>query len=248
MKRPSRLAATIVAALLVLSGCAPRVASVPERFAAAFSARGALWVRGGQAFVARAPQFRPEALPTPAPVADVAWHDLDAWAALPGVGWVQRLTGAGGVVRAGVAVKLSATRIYREDGSALSYDGAPAGGLLGAPDAVETGGDGNDYALQGGRLYRVTPVRALVSAQPGGPFLAPTPQGVVASPVPVAVTADFTYRLTGSALERVDAAGSVRGSVPHGPGLVGVAGEFIVTVSREGAVRVFRYDLTEVKP
>lgn len=238
---------SLVALVLLLAGCAPRVTAGAGNFNAAFSERGVIWVSNGAAFIAPAPQFTPQRLNVPAAVADVAWHDGDAYVALPSAGWVQRVTGTGGVIQAGVAVKLSASRIYREDGSALTYDGAPENGLLGAPDAVVTGGDGQDYALQGGRLYRVGPNRVLVNGGAGGPYLVRTPSEVLVSPVPVAVTADFTYRLTNGTLQRLDATGSVRAELPHPPGLVGVAGDRVVTVTREGQTRVFRYDLTEVQ-
>ncbi|AFZ65796.1 hypothetical protein [Deinococcus peraridilitoris] len=248
-----RLELLCAVVLLLLSACAPRTVGTvtvarPDAFSAAFSPRGVLWVTGGTAFLARAPQFRVEKLATPVPVADVAWHDGDAWAALPSVALVVRLTGTGGSLQAGVAVKLSESRIYREDGTALTYSGESTAGLTGAPDAVVTGGDGLDYALQGERLYRIGRERSLVGASQGGPFLTPSPGGVLVSSVPSAVTRDFTYQLHDGQLLRQDASRTVRGAVPHLPGRVGLVGDLVVTVTREGQVRVFRYDLTEVKP
>lgn len=244
---PSSLFRLLFAVLLFLLGaCAPR-AQGGDPFAAAFSSGGVIWTANGRTFLARAPQFAPEAVRTPGRVADVAWQGGDAWVALPDVGWVQRVTGAPGVVRAGLAVRLSAARIYREDGSAVAYAGGPAAGLLGAPDAVVTGGDGLDYALQGGKLYQLGSARTLVNEAAGGPYLVATPGGAVTSAVPAAVHDGDLYRLTNGQLERVDAAGSVRAALPHAPGLVGLAGDLVVTVSPGGQLRLFRYDLSEVK-
>ncbi len=231
---------------LLLAACAPR-ASGGAPFAAAFSGGGVVWTANGRTFVARAPQFAPEAVRTPGRVADVAWQGEGAWVALPDAGWVQRVTGAPGVVRAGLTVKLSAARVYREDGSAVTYLGGPATGLLGAPDAVMTGGDGLDYALEGGKLYQLGAARSLIREGAGGPYLVATPQGAVTSTVPAAVHDGDLYRLTGGQLERVDAAGAVRAAVPHAPGLIGLAGNLVVTITPGGQLRLFRYDLSEVK-
>ena len=232
--------------IALLAACAPR-ASGGETFAAAFSQSGVIWTANGQTSLARAPQFLIEPVRTPGRVADVAWQGGDAWVALPEVGWVQRVTGAPGVVRAGRAVKLSAERIYREDGSAVSYAGLPATGLIGAPDAVVTGGDGLEYALQGAKLYRLDAGRTLLRDPAGGPYLLATPDGAATSAVPAAVRDGDLYRLTNGQLERVDAAGAVRAAVPHPPGLIGLTGDLIATISPGGRLRLFRSDLSEVK-
>ncbi|WP_245588595.1 hypothetical protein [Deinococcus pimensis] len=237
----------LAALLVVLAGCAPAVTRPQAALTAAFSAQGVAWVSGGAVFLARAPLFRPQRVPVPGRATDVAWNGGNAWVALPAAGWVQRITGEPGVVQVGRVVELTDTRAYREDGTAINFRGQDAPGLVGAPDQAVTGGDGLDYAVQAGRLYRVDPARTLLLDSLGAPLLVSTPTGAGLSTVPVAFTADSQYRLQGGTLERVDAAGRVRASVPHGPGVVGVSAEFVVTVSPNGEVRVFRYDLTEVK-
>jgi len=252
--------ARLVTVAFLLAACAPRATeagtsappspaptSVVASVRAAFSDRGVVWVTNGRVFLARAPGFQVEAVRTPGQAADAAWHDGDAWAALPAAGWVQRVTGRPDVVQAGRAYRLTATRVYREDGSAVTYTGAGTTGMLGAPDAVVTGGDGLDYALQSGRLYKLGTGRLLVSERAAGPYLSVTPEGAVASAVPAVTTREGTYRVTGGKLQRVDPTGVVRSEVTSDAVVVGRVGDLIVTVSPEGVVRAFRYDLSEVK-
>lgn len=252
MRSPDRrrllaLLALLPALPLALAGCAPAAAGASVGLAAAFDEAGAVWIADGRAYLARAPRFAPEALPVPTPPTDVAWSGGDAWVAFRTPGWVQRVTGRGGVVRVGAVTHLSASRAYREDGSAVAYDGTAANGVTGPIDDAVTGGDGRDYVRQAGRLWRVDPARSLAEERPRA-FLAATAAGAVTVDAPTVFLPNDAgaYRLAGGRLERLDAAGGVVSSVPHPPGLVGLGGDRVLTVSREGGLRVFRYDLTEV--
>lgn len=245
----------LTAGLLPLTACAPAPAQRPVQsptdpavvaapaepgFRAAFGPQGVAWVSGGQACVARAPSYR-ASCPRLPPAVDVAWNGGDAWAAVPGLGAVITLDRAAQTVAVGRVVALSASRAYREDGTAVTYAGAATRGVIGAPTAALTGGDGQDYVLLGGRLLRVADGAVLGSA--AGPYLQPTPTGVRSAEVP-GVSGDFgRYRLNNGALERLDPAGGVLARVPHGPGRVGLVGSDVVTVSPGGQVRVFGTDL-----
>ncbi|WP_034385248.1 hypothetical protein [Deinococcus sp. YIM 77859] len=231
-------------ALSLLSACAPAAAprGPAVAFDAAFSPEGATWLDNGQACVARAPSYRPVCPQLPGRAVAVAWQGGDAWAALPGAGLLVTLDRAARSVPVGRVVTLSSTRAYREDGSAVTYAGQPAGGVSGAPTAALTGGDGEDYVLLAGTLRRVAD--GLIVETAPGPLLEVTPTGVRSANLPSVTTAAGTYRLTGTALQRLDASGRVLASVPHGPGRVGVVGADIVTVAPSGLVRVFGVDLT----
>ncbi|WP_221088929.1 hypothetical protein [Deinococcus aquaedulcis] len=228
---------------LLLSACAPTVSSGPAAwpFRAAFSDLGVAWTSGGQACVARAPSFQ-AVCPKLSGVVDVAWAQGDAWAAVPAQGLVVTLDRAPRTVNVGRVVALSASRAYREDGSAVDYAGQPAPGVRGAPQAALTGPQGEDAVLLGGRVISVPGPGA---SQGPAAFLALTPTGVVGAAQPQVQTATGTYRLTGQALVRLDAAGQVRAQVPHGEGRVGLVGTEIVTVSPAGQVRRFSPDLQE---
>ncbi|MEF2279250.1 hypothetical protein V3W47_13155 [Deinococcus sp. YIM 134068] len=226
---------------LSLLACAPTATTRAPSFDAAFSEDGATWVDGGRACVARAPSYRALCPALPSVVA-VAWNGGDAWAAVPGAGLLVTLDRAARSVTAGRVVALSNTRAYREDGSAVTFAGAAATGVAGTPTAVATGGDGQDYALLAGTLRRVED-GVIVDRAPR-PALRVTPTGVTTADTPGVVTGAGTYRLTGTALERVDATGRVLASVPHGPGRVGLVGTEVVTVSPGGTVRVFDVNLT----
>lgn len=236
--------------LLILAGCAPSAsnsgaASGRGPVRAAFSNVGVIWTQGGGAFLALAPDFRPQGV-VPNGVVDVAWAAGDAWIASSLSGVVRKVTGRPDSVRAGRVVRLSASRIYREDGSALTYGGENAGGVVGSPSAALTGGDGFDYVLQDGRLLRVGSTAAVVDAAARGAFLARTPVGAVATLFPTVFGGGGAYRLANGLLQRLDEAGAVRGSVPHEGGAVGIVAEFVVTIGESGRLRVFRYDLSEV--
>lgn len=169
---PQRYSALL--ALLTLSACAPAAtqpliseqqqrplqvtapaSAVLSNVQAAFSEEGVVWSDGRQACVARVPQLQPVCPAWPAPTGAVAWHEGRAWVALPTLGQVVTVDGAAQSVVAGRVVALSSTRIYREDGSALTYSGVPTTGTVGRPSAVITGGDGQDYALVASRLVKV---------------------------------------------------------------------------------------------
>lgn len=242
-----------LAPLLLLAACAPTTSSgtatrttptVPA-FDAAFSPDGVAWIEAGRACVARAPSYRPVCPRLPGPAVAVAWNDGDAWVALPGAGILLTLDRAARSVPVGRVVALSSTRAYREDGTAVTYGGQPARGVAGAPTAVVTGGDGEDYALVAGTLRRVAD-GAVVETRPL-PFLAATPGGAATFTLPTAATRVDRFRLTGEALQRLDASGRVLASVPHGPGRVGLVGADVVTVAPGGAVRVFGTGLEPVR-
>ena len=61
-------------------------------------------------------------------------------------------------------------------------------------------------------------------------------------------TLDGRYTLTGTALERRDAAGVLLASLPHPAGLLGQVGSLIVTVQPGGMLRFFGPELRELKP
>ncbi|GGR47401.1 hypothetical protein GCM10008959_05680 [Deinococcus seoulensis] len=246
--RPRALPVLLLLPLWV-AGCAPAaLGELPAgaTFRAAFSEQGVAWVSSGRACVARAPSFRPECPRLPAAV-DVAWNAGDAWAAVPGLGVIVTLDRAARTVPVGPVAALSGAQVYREDGSAVTFAGAPASGLPGvgfrAAGAV-TGGDGRDYLLVGGEVRRV-PDGAVLSR--GAAFLSVTPDGVVGSAAPQVETPWGTYRLLGGQLERLDVTGRVVASVPHGPGRVGRVGSLIVTVEESGGVRVFGPDLARAE-
>ena len=250
---PRRLLRLPVLALLGASllACAPApsagrgseagsTASATGGVRAAFSDDGVAWVSGGRACVARVPSFQPSC-PRLAPASDVGWQQsggqgADAWAALPGPGLVVTLDRAPRTVSAGAVRLLTSARIYREDGSALTYGGEAGRGVAGEPQAAVTGGDGREYVVLGRELRRVDDGAVLDRA--AQPFLYATPTGAASAALPTASDGQSLYRLTGSALERFSA-GQVVARVPHGPGQVGrVRGE-VVTVDASGRVRRF---------
>lgn len=230
---------------LWLAGCAPAaLGELPAgaAFRAAFSDQGVAWVASGRACVARAPSFRVNCPPLP-PAVDVAWNGPDAWAGVPGVGVVVTLDGAARTVDVGRVAALSAGRVYREDGSAVTYANGPVRGVLGRPSAAVTVGDA-EFALVGGEVRRVADGAVLAR---GAAFLTVTPDGAAGSAQPQLVTAEGTYRLTGERLERLDPTGRVVATTPHGPGRVGRVGPLIVTVDAAGTVRAFGVDLSPVR-
>lgn len=230
---------------LWLAGCAPAaLGELPAgaAFRAAFSDQGVAWVASGRACVARAPSFRVNCPPLP-PAVDVAWNGPDAWAGVPGVGVVVTLDGAARTVDVGRVAALSAGRVYREDGSAVTYANGPVRGVPGRPSAAVTVGDA-EFALVGGEVRRVADGAVLAR---GAAFLTVTPDGAAGSAQPQLVTAEGTYRLTGERLERLDPTGRVVAATPHGPGRVGRVGPLIVTVDAAGTVRAFGVDLRPVR-
>lgn len=235
---------------LLLAACAPTATGTrptPDGgFRAAFSEQGVVWVSGGRACVARVPEYAPVCPRLPR-VADVAWNGPDAWAAVPELGQTVTLDGAARSVPVGRVVALSATRAYREDGSAVTFAGQPARGLPFAPLAVVTGGNGQDYALVRGRagtqLLRVSD-GAVLEAQ-AGPELLALPAGARSATEPQVVTPFGSYVLANGRLERRDGAGRVMLALPHEPGRVGLVGQDVVTVDETGRLRRFTADLQE---
>ncbi|MBZ9712753.1 hypothetical protein [Deinococcus multiflagellatus] len=222
---------------LLLTACVPTLSSAPTTwpFRAAFSDLGVAWVSGGRACVARAPSFERSCPALPGAV-DVAWAQGDAWAAVPERGLAVTLDRAPRTVNVGRVVALSASRAYREDGSAVDYDGRAAPGVRGAPQAALTSLQGEDFVLLGGQVVRVP---GAATGQGPASYLALGPGGVTGTAQPQVQTPGGTYRLTGQALVRLDAAGQVRAQVPHGAGRIGTVGALVVTVSPDGQLRLF---------
>ncbi len=196
-----RLALLPALPALLLAACAP--AASPRTLAvspapavqAAFSDEGVVWSDGKVACAARAPQFLPVCPPWPAPTGSVAWNGGQPWAALPALGQVVTVDGPAQTVLAGRVAALSAMRIYREDGSALTYSGVPAGSVPGQPSAAVTGGDGQDYVWLAGQLL---PTNHPGQGRPaGGPFLWATPAGAESGPFPSALTRRGRLELRG---------------------------------------------------
>ncbi|MFC5847342.1 hypothetical protein [Deinococcus petrolearius] len=232
--------------LALLPACAPAYTapSGDAAFRAAFSSAGVAWVSGGRACVARAPEYLP-VCPRLGRAVDVAWNGGDAWAAVPGAGLAVTLDRAARSVTAGAVAALSGALIYRQDGSALTYEGAAAGQVAGGPSAAVTGGDGADYVVLAGQLRRSG---AVVEAAAQAHLYA-TATGAATAAVPTASgSAGDTYRLRGGQLERADASGQVTARTPHGPGRVGVVGEDVVTVSASGELRRYTQALVPLAP
>lgn len=231
---------------LALAGCAPRNTGTPVsslQLRASFSDAGVVWSQNGRACVARAPAFQ-AACPQVGQVADVSWHDGEAWAALPAAGLIATLDHAPQTLTVGAVAVLSQQAIYRQDGSALSYAGTPAGGIPGAPSVVVTGGDGLDYALLAGQLVRVSDNRVIDPL--GAAYLTATPTGAVGTAEPSLITENGTYRLKNGLLERLDPSGTALASVPHDrSALVGQVGQDVVTISGSGVIRRFTVTLSE---
>ncbi|GAA4020034.1 hypothetical protein GCM10022631_37010 [Deinococcus rubellus] len=243
-----------LALLGLLSACAPAQIQRTQAntnalpFQADFTDAGVTWVAGGKAFVARAPSFRVQPAPLPTPAVAAAWVGSVAWGALPDAGLIVTLDGPPETQVVGRAVRLSHQRVYLQDGSAVTYSGSAADGLLGFPAAVLTGGDGEEYALVGGNLYRPGSPPTLLSAGAQSYLYSLPGRGAATANVPTVQTDAGLYRLTGAALERLDGAGKTVTSLPHGPGLIGTVGGRIVTLSAAGQLRVFLSDLREVRP
>lgn len=236
----------------LLSACAPTVTSGGQTqnypFQADFTDAGVTWVQGGKAYVARAPALKPMLSPLPVPAVAAAWVGNVAWGALPAAGLVITLDGPPEQTVVGRAWKLSHSRVYLQDGSAVSYGGGALGGVNGPPAAVVTGGDGQDYALIGRNLYQSGNPPTLLTGNVTSlerSYLYATPLGAASSNKPTVYTAAGVYQLTGSELQRLDSSGRVLKSVPHGAGLVGLVGGQIVTLSAQGQIR--RFDMT-LKP
>lgn len=245
---PSALCLLPALCLWLLASCAPSVVTTRSgeaAFRAAFSAEGVAWVSGGAACVARMPAFQP-VCPRLPPVTDVAWNGSDAWAAVPGLGVVVTLDRAARSVLVGRVLTLSNSRVYRQDGSALNYAGEAVQGVVGGPSGAITGGDGGDYVVLAGALKRVSDGVVLETHAKAN--LVSTPTGARTSEVPALDSVVGSYQLVNGRLERLDTTGRVLVSVPHGPGRVGLVGAEIVTVSPQGAVRVFTLDLQPLQP
>lgn len=238
----------------LLCGCAPRTTPVTasaansSTFRAVFSSAGVAWLAEGKACVARAPSYQ-AVCPRLGRVTDIAWNAGEAWAAVPGLGLIVTLDRAARTVPVGAVVALSSLRVYREDGSALTYAGQPDGTVPGTPSRAVTGGDGQDYVLLGKVLMRVADQKMLSGGltDDGANELVATPTGMVRVSVPSAYGNDSIYRLQGGVLERRDIAGQVLGRVPHAAGAVGLVGEQVVTVTPAGEIRRFTRNLQELR-
>lgn len=210
-----------------------------QNFRAAFSDAGVVWVRDGQACVARAPSFR-AVCPRLGRVSDVAWQGETAWALLPQQGLVVTLDLAPQSLLVGAGAALSAQAVYRRDGSSLSYSGAPGPRSAPLPLAALTGGDGQDYVLSGGQLRRVAD--GAVIERHAGPFLVATAQGVRSSLVPSVETPQGSYHWSGGFLQGA-LLGQVASRLPHGSARVGVVRGEILTLSLDGTLMRFTSDL-----
>lgn len=230
--------------LALLPACAPAVSGPGAQAAwrGAASEAGVVLARGNQALLwppGAAANTPPRAVNLPAAVADVAWHAGRAWAALPALGLVLPLTGSADPVQAGAAVRLSSLAIYRQDGSALDYQGGTAPGLPGNPAAVLPGPDGHDYGLVAGAVYRAGERTARLR---GTGFLYWDGE-IRLSPLPAVGTPGGVFVLHADALElrRGNAAGRL--TLPpelRGGGLAAAPGGALVW-GAGGAWRVIRY-------
>lgn len=244
----------LLLAALLLSACAPAaVRTASPAFQASFSEGGVLWNEGGKVTLARFPAFRKASVNLPAPATAVGWQTANQstvpWVALGGLGLLVTADGRPVTVQVGPVVAMSSGLLYRQDGSAVAYDGVGSGsGLLGAPDAVVTGGDGHDYAVQDGKLYRLEGGRQTLLSSAAQPYLYAEPSGAGTANAPTVVTQSGRYTLTGAVLERRDGAGVLLASLPHPAGLVGAVGSLIVTVQPGGQLRFFAPDLKELTP
>lgn len=210
------------AALLLtylLTACLPtsqvRQADQTTQLKASFGPQGVIWLISDQACVARSPSFRPSCPMLP-PVKDVAWNGSEAWGALPSRGLVVTLDGPARSLSAGKVALLSGTRAYREDGTAWSYDNKAAAGVLGRPQQVQTGGDGQDYALLGGHLQRVDDGAMLgYQAERAGAqsVLFAISNGVQLANLPTAASGEWRYQLRAGQLEQLSLTGQVNKSI-----------------------------------
>lgn len=232
----------------VLGACAPAVQGPGAQTAwrGAASEAGVVLARGGQALLwppGAAPNTPPRAVNLPAAVADVAWHAGRPWAALPALGLVLPLTGSADPVQAGAAVRLSSLAIYRQDGSALDYQGAAAAGLPGNPAAVLSAPDGHDYGLVAGAVYRAGERTArLRVSDASGSFLY-WDREIRLSPLPAVGTPGGVFVLHPDALELRRGSSAGRLTLPpelRGGGLAAAPGGALVW-GAGGAWRVIRY-------
>lgn len=255
----------LVLTALLLSACAPAavqtVGTNPAALTtlqASFSGDGVIWTEGGRVTLARFPGFQKVSVRVPAGATAVGWQTVGGqtlnrantpWVALAGLGLIVTADARPVSVRVGRVISLSSALVYRQDGSAVGYDGVSAGsGLLGTPEAMVTGGDGLEYALQGGKLYRLGSGGQVLLSAAAQPFLYATATGAATANVPTVATLDGRYTLTGTALERRDAAGVLLASAPHPAGLLGQVGSLIVTVQPGGTLRFFGPELRELRP
>ncbi len=254
----------------LLSACAPAAVktvgtspAVPATFQASFSGDGVIWTEGGRVTLARFPGFQKVSVQVPAGATAVGWQTVGGqmvggqslnrvntpWVVLASPGLIVTADARPVSVQVGRTAVLSSALVYRQDGSAVGYDGGPAGrGLLGTPQAVVTGGDGLEYALQEGKLYRLGSGGQVLLSGAAQPYLYATLTGAATANAPTVATLDGRYTLTGTALERRDAAGVLLASVPHPAGLLGQVGSLIVTVQPGGMLRFFGPELRELRP
>ena len=255
----------ILLTALLLSACAPvavQIAGVkpigtdpaaPTTIQASFSGDGVIWTEGGRVTLARFPGFQKVSVRVPAGATAVGWQSVNRvntpWVALAGLGLIVTADARPVSVQVGRTVALSAAFVYRQDGSAVGYDGGPASTrLLGTPEAVVTGGDSLEYAIQGGKLYRLGSGGQVLLSGAAQPYLYAIVSGAATANAPTVFTLDGRYTLTGTALERRDAAGVLLASAPHPAGLLGQVGNLIVTVQPGGILRFFGPELRELQP
>lgn len=244
----------LLAAAFALSACAPtRTASTAPAptsnapLQAAFSDAGVLWSVGGRAYLARAPLFQVETVGLPAPAGAVAWQGTGPtavpWVALPAYGLIVTASGAPKTVQVGRVAALSGATVYRQDGTAVGFDGQPDGARFpGGPSMAVTGGDGQDYGLVAGGLYRVGEALPLDPA--ARPFLYATPSGAATANAPTISTPQGTYQLSGGELLHFDLAGVLRGRVKSAGVALGLIGGRLAVLGAEGRLGFYGFDLT----
>lgn len=230
---------------LVLASCSPSLTGPGKTssFRAAYSDLGVVWVSDGRACIARHPEYRVFCPKLPR-VVDVAWNGGDAWAALPDSSIVVTLDRNTQSIPAGAVVLLSRNRVYREDGSALSYTGRRVIGVSGRPYDVVTDPSGVDYVILSGKIRRVGDGFSLGRANKK--YFVATANSATTTDFPTSYSAMGTYRVKNGKLEHLDNTSTVVDSVQHGRALVGVVGNTVVTVSPTGKVRRFTGKLKEL--
>lgn len=215
---------------------------LPVGFRASFSDSGVVWVSAGRACVARAPSFRPLCPKLP-PVIDVAWNAGRAWAAVPSTGAAYTLDSEPLQLQVGRAALLSQTRIYREDGSALNYDGQMVRGVAGTPSAVISA-QGKDYAIVAGKLRSVDEGTVLDNAPRA--YLLETLRGVDSASSP-SLSNDFgRYVWQAGQLQKLGAQGQVLTKLAHPAALLGQVGQTLVTITPAGTIKTFDFALNEL--
>jgi hypothetical protein len=134
----------IVTAIVLLSSCAPSSNGLlASSFASlSVSPRGEVaWTIRGQAWVARAPEFKAQKLAHPANASSIAWRDQNGlsepWVAMPGAGVVAKAAGTPASVSiVGRPFLLTGRCIFTLEGGVYSYAGSKVQQLERRPEQV----------------------------------------------------------------------------------------------------------------